>query len=138
MRNFLLVLAIFFLFISCNEEGCDDTVIGEINITFQAWISVSDRDGNDIDNYPVRYIIQKTFCDGDVGFPIEDSGNTNSNGLFVNGRIWTLPYINELDYVTVYFYAGTGANELGSAKKYYYDDIKNKSGVLCQHYFTIN
>lgn len=137
----ILIACLFLLFTSCEEDSCDDKIVPQIELSIQVHITVIDGSGNYISQYPVRSIIQKTFCDENLGFPIEETGVTSESGIF-SGEMWTLPYVNSDDYVTVYFYAGVGDNELGASKKINYTSAKYLTGKgyaeSASHVFTIN
>ncbi len=138
MKKIVILIAFGFLLISAckEEETCSDTIIPQYTIELSVKIYVFDKNDEMVIGYPSRYIVQKTFCDGDVGFPIEESGNTTSYGYFW-GKYWNLPYTNEKDYVTCYLYAGTLEGELGYSIKIDYNDIKGTTIKQVEHNFYL-
>ena len=107
---------------SCFTETCKNTAVDEVMINFFVIANVLDWDDPEPD-YPVRYTIQKFFCDGDFGLQISEDGFTDEEGVYVGSREWPIPYTNELDYVMVSIYYGTGENEIADHLKYEYKDI---------------
>ncbi len=79
-----------------------------------------------VNNYPVRYSLQKSFCDGDFGLKITEDGYSDTRGEYIASRSWTIPYTNELDYVYILIYCGTGENKQITEYKVDYGQISSK------------
>lgn len=137
MKNQLLYIAmlIVFLLYACDEK-CSDTVVPEHITEFKINVEIVDNAGNFISDYPVKITIQKIFCDGDVGLPITEEGVTSEDGIFWTSQYWPIPYTNSKDVVKVYYYAGTGENELGYSQQYGYSS--DRPFVAEGHRFTVS
>lgn len=123
---------------SCTtEESCDDTIIPQHDVFFDVEIQVlRAEDGTPVENYPVRFEIQKHFCDGDVGLKIYENGYTDKFGKYIADNGYWLPYTNEKDYVLVSFYAGE-SNLYEYSRMYRYDEVKNETSHLCNYTFEV-
>lgn len=138
MKKLLILLLLPLLLISsCKEEGCDSSIISQHEVKIRVRVYAIDQNNSPIDQYPVRSVIQKTFCDGDVGFPIEEGGITDEDGLYWGSQYWTLPYTNRKDFVTIYLYAGPN-DEKGYKVELSYNNIKNSTHREVEHIFYVH
>lgn len=117
MRNLLWLLLLSLFAFSCDEEDCNDTVADSISFSVSGEIMVINQAGLPIKDYPVRITFQKHWCDGSVGLAAEFTGQTNVNGEWFAAIQYTL--LNEEDYITVHYQAGSGEQALG-----YFDEFK--------------
>lgn len=133
-----LFIAVAMMMAGCeDEEGCDATIIPQEIVEFNIHIYVLNMiDHEPIYNYPVRYYLQKHFCDGDVGGAIQENGSTFYDGSYVSA-IWPIPYTNEKDYVVCDFYAGP-ADERHYIMEIPYEEIKGQWEIHLTYTFYID
>ena len=127
MRNILWLLALALFAFSCDEEDCNDTVAEPLNFNVYGEITVVNQAGLPVEGYPVRITFQKHWCDGDVGFAAEFSGQTDINGKWDHDIDYE--FLNEKDYLTVHYQAGAGDQAIGQLDEFGYKIIRNSIGV---------
>ena len=138
--NFILIFILGLLTIpSCEKkEGCDETTVPQHSMRLYFSIGVQDQAGQRVIDYPVKFGVSKTWCDGYKNpVSIFESGKTDNFGLYTcKYSDWSLEFNNSKEFWTIYFYAGAG-DELHFSRTIGYDEAKVRDSYGATYDFII-